>query len=94
MPLWERIVYVELDDVPITDADLKLFKPLVNLGTLDLSDKQISDAGLEHLKELTSLTQLLFSQHASHRSRFAASERAFRSSVSVARWHASHGRWA
>ncbi len=53
----DRIVEVDLDGKPVTDADLVHVKPLADLRILNLSGTAITDAGL---KELTSLSRLKF----------------------------------
>lgn len=41
-----------------SDNTLAAFPPLINLTDLDLSDTKVTDAGLEHLKELAALQNL------------------------------------
>jgi hypothetical protein len=53
----DRIVEVDLDGKPVTDADLVHVKPLADLRILNLSGTAVTDAGL---KELTSLSRLKF----------------------------------
>lgn len=52
------VVGLYLQGRVVADADLAMFAPLPNLATLDLTNTAVGDAGLPHLKRLTSLKQL------------------------------------
>src|SRR5262249_22958390 len=50
------VVSVDLAGVKLTDADLRPLAAFAHLQVLDLSRTQVTNAGLEHLTGLTSLT--------------------------------------
>ena len=58
LPIWERILVVDLKQTEITDAGLEQLKGLMRLESLHLNETEVTDAGLEQIKELKSLESL------------------------------------
>lgn len=58
LPIKKQVIWLKVDDHPITDADLKVMGQLNSLTKLQLSNTTISDEGLAPLKELKNLEYL------------------------------------
>jgi uncharacterized membrane protein len=61
LPLKEQIVELNLNKMPVRDADLRVIGQLEHLHTLNLNFTQITDAGLAELAPLTGLRHLFLS---------------------------------
>jgi len=53
-----RLRALELESLPLTDAELSLLRPLTELRTLELEQVKLTDAGMAHLEGLVKLRKL------------------------------------
>jgi uncharacterized membrane protein len=60
-PLGKQIVEINLDNMPVTDEDLKVLGDFINLRKLNLDNSAITGNSLEELKKLVNLKSLSLS---------------------------------